>query len=40
MEARLAYMRRDTTGANASEIRALEKQIEDERQNYADTLID
>lgn len=40
MEARLAYLRRDTTGANESEIRALEKQLEEARQNYADTLID
>lgn len=40
MEARLAYLRRDTTGANESEIRALEKQLDEARQNYADTLID
>jgi len=40
MEARLAYMRRDTTGANASEIRQLEKQLADSRQSYEDTLID
>ena len=40
MEARLAYMRRDTTGANESEIRALEKQLEETRQGYSDTLID
>ena len=40
MEARLAYLRRDTTGGNAAEIRDLEKQLEDARQSYEDTLID
>lgn len=40
MEARLAYLRRDTTGANESEIRALEKQLDEARKNYTDTLID
>ena len=40
MEARLAYLRRDTTSANEAEIRDLEKQLEDTRENYSDTLID
>ena len=40
MEARLAYLRRDTTGANDSAIRDLEKQLSEARENYADTLID
>lgn len=38
-EARLAYLRADS-GANASEIVSLEKEIAEERQNYQDTLID
>lgn len=40
MEARLAYLRRDTSGANAQEIRQLEKEITDTREEYGDTLID
>ena len=40
MEARLAFLRRDTTGGNAAEIRSLEKQLEEARRDYADTLID
>ena len=40
MEARLAYMQRDTTGANSKEILSLEKQLEDARQSYSDELID
>lgn len=40
MEARLAYLRRDTTGANQTEILQLEKQLEDARQGYSDTLVD
>ena len=40
MEARLAYLRRDTTGANESEIRSLEQQLQDARQEYSDNLID
>ena len=40
MEARLAYLRRDTTGANENAIRTLERQIEEARENYSDTLID
>ena len=39
-EARLAYLRRDTSGANDLEIMQLEKEIDEARQNYADTLID
>lgn len=40
MENRLAYLRRDTSGANDLEIMQLEKDLEDARQNYTDTLID
>lgn len=40
MENRLAYLRRDTSGANDLEIMQLEKELEDARQNYTDTLID
>ena len=40
MEARLAYLQRDTTGANAQEIRELGKKLSDARQDYSDTLID
>jgi len=40
MEARLAYLRRDTTGASDGEVRELEKQINEARQDYTDTLID
>ena len=40
LEARLAYLRRDTTGANEKEIRDLEKQLEEARNNYLDTLVD
>lgn len=40
MEARLAYLRRDTTGANQTEILQLEKQLEEARQGYSDTLVD
>ena len=39
-EARLAFLRRDTSGANALEIMKLEKEIEEERQSYSDTLVD
>lgn len=39
-EARLAYLQRDTTGANQGEILSLQKQLEDQRENYEDTLID
>lgn len=39
-ERRLAYLRQDTTGSNAVEIKKLEKDLEKERQNYTDSLID
>jgi len=39
-EARLAYLRRDTSGSNELEILQLEKEIEEARQNYEDSLID
>lgn len=39
-EARLAYLRRDTSGANMLEIQQLEQELEDARQSYTDTLID
>lgn len=40
MEARLAYLRQDTSGANSLEIMQLEKDLEEARQNYEDSLID
>lgn len=40
MEARLAYLRRDTSGVHALEIKQLEEQISDARQSYGDSLID
>ena len=40
LEARLAYLQRDTTGANATEIRQLQKQLDEARTSYGDTLID
>ena len=39
-EARLAYLRRDTSGANQLEILQLEKELEQDRQNYSDSLVD
>lgn len=39
-EARLAYLRRDTSGANDLEIAQLEKELGENRQDYSDTLID
>ena len=39
-EARLAYLRRDTSGANALEIKKLEEELGDARQDYADSRID
>ncbi len=39
-EARLAYLQRDTSGANDLEILQLQKEIDDARQNYQDSLID
>jgi hypothetical protein len=40
MEARLAYLRRDTSGANQQEILQLEEQLGDARQSYSDSLVD
>lgn len=39
-EQRLAYLQRDTSGANDLEAMKLQKEIEDARENYQDTLID
>lgn len=39
-EQRLAYLQRDTSGANASEILKLQKELEEARQDYQDNLID
>lgn len=39
-EARLAYLRRDTSGANALEIKQLEEELADSRESYGDTLVD
>jgi Mg2+ and Co2+ transporter CorA len=39
-ERRLAYLRQDTSGANRQEIKKLEEELEDERRDYTDTLID
>ena len=39
-ERRLAYLRQDTSGANMLEIKKLEEQLEEEHEDYTDTLID
>ena len=39
-ERRLAYLRQDTTGSNALEIKRLEEEIAEQRENYQDALID
>ena len=39
-EARLAYLRRDTSNGNLLEIKQLEEEIKEDRQNYEDTLVD
>lgn len=39
-EARLAYLQRDTSGANQQEILKLQQELDDARQSYGDTLID
>jgi len=39
-EARLAYLRRDTSGANALEIKQLEEELKDAQEAYGDTLVD
>ena len=40
MENRLAYLQRDTSGGNQLEILKLQKDIEDARQSYTDSLVD
>ena len=40
MENRLAYLQRDTSGSNALEIQKLQKDLEDARESYTDTLVD
>ena len=37
---RLAYLQQDTSGANALEIKKLQKEIEEGREDYTDSLID
>lgn len=39
-EARLAFLRRDTSNANALEIKKLEEELSDARENYSDSLVD
>ena len=39
-ERRLAYLRQDTSGANTLEILELEKELEEGRQDYTDSLVD
>lgn len=39
-EARLAYLRQDTSNGNLLEIRQLEEELADDRKNYEDNLID
>ena len=39
-EAQLAYLRRDTTGGNDLAALQLQKELDDQRQNYEDTLVD
>lgn len=39
-EARLAYLRRDTSGANDLAIKQLEEELVDARESYGDTLVD
>lgn len=39
-EAKLAFLRRDTSGANDLEIKQLEEELKDARQSYSDTLVD
>lgn len=39
-ERRLSYLRRDTSNANAVEIKKLEEELADKKQDYTDTLID
>jgi hypothetical protein len=37
---RLAYLQQDTSGANATEILKLQKEIEEGQESYTDKLID
>ena len=39
-EARLAYLMSDTSGGNAEEIASLQKEIAEDKEGYADTLVD
>ena len=39
-ERRLAYLKQDTSGRNALEIKQLEKELKGERESYKDTLVD
>ena len=39
-EARLAYLRRDTSGGNDLAALQLERELDDQRKNYEDTLVD
>ena len=39
-ENRLAYLQRDTSGANDLEILSLQKELKDAREGYSDTLVD
>lgn len=39
-EARLAFLRRDTSNANALEIKKLEEELSDAREDYSDSLVD
>ena len=39
-ELRLAYLMRDTSGGNALEIAELQKEIEEEKEGYTDSLVD
>lgn len=40
IEARIAYLSRDTTGGNRAEILKLQKELDDKRRNYEDDLVD
>jgi len=40
MEARLAYLRADTSSGNRLEILELEEQLAEARESYGDTLVD
>ena len=40
MRRRLAYLRQDTSGMNALEIKQLEEQLKEEEEAYGDTLVD